>query len=436
MPEEFKTLLKVEGDASGAKKAAEETKSATESLGASRRRVDKDAVDSAAASVKAGDQTAQSTARTTEALANQTEAAGRAHSGIDKLAASMGVSKEAALGMRQALGAVNPELARLVEIGARLEGEVSAGIGKIAIVMGTIAVAAAAVEAAFDKIQEAIGRAEEAAKRYAATQQRIRAEAQEKQSTAAEGAASAGLPPAAAGKVRAITDRLAAKGVDRAAAEAAAPYFVDDTGRQLVSDEEMAKITAAQQFGFIEPMTGAGRKRPAALAKAQRQMRRGETESLAQNAVRNLQADVEARLDALVQGQDEKAIRDFVERETGLSGKDLDARVDKVIRQMREGPRGWARPGEVRPPSPFKWDLPDMWRAIKETLPEEEDPLVHSIRSTGRRGTRPAAAGEAAAGAAQSAAGSVVNYITNHYNHGTINQGRPNSQPVQRGIAP
>lgn len=323
MAEEFKTLLKIEGDASGAKKAAAETKAATEQIGQ-------------VASTTA-QQTTQATSKTTEAIEEKAKKTEKAKTGFQKMAESMGTSERAAIAFKEALARISPELAGLLDVGVKFEQIMSFGFSKIGLLVGGVTVAIGAVAFAFSKVEDAINRANESARRFAEQQERIRSAASQRQQGAVAGAAAAGLPPAAVGKVRELSRRLAERGIAEDTAKAVAPYFVDQAGAQVVPDEEAAAIAAAQQFGFIAPMAGAGRKRPIALQRAQRQMQRAETADLAANALANLTAETRARWEQMLMGKDEAAIREFVGREEGLAGTELDQRVATVIRQLKYG---------------------------------------------------------------------------------------------------
>ncbi|MBN2128273.1 MAG: hypothetical protein JW741_02215 [Sedimentisphaerales bacterium] len=365
MADEFKTLLKIEGDAAGAKRAATEAKSATEQVGQ--------------ASAAANEQAAQSSRKTSAAIEDGTKKTGKATSGFEKMAASMGTSERAAMAFKEALARISPQMAGLLDVGIKFEQIMSFGLSKIGLLVAGVSLSIGAVALAWTKVQDAIRSAEAAAQRFADVQQRIRTEAAQKQSEAVKGAAAAGLPPSATGKVRELTSHLAMRGITPEAARAAAPYFVDESGRQVVADDEALAIAAAQQFGFIDEMKGAGRKRPIALQRARRQMRRGDTAHLAQNALDNVAAELLTRAQDMATGMGAPEIEALVQRETGLEGEALRKRTDDVINKLKAGQR-----------KTYQFDITGRLgtKAGENAMAEIRDPLVETILSQSGQATR------------------------------------------------
>jgi hypothetical protein len=374
--EEFKTLLRFEGDASGAKRAAQETKSALEELGTG--------------AVISDRRTTEATQQTTEAIAKKEQKTGQAKSRFDELARSMGTTERAAMRFREAITRISPELGALLDIGFKFSDIWQFGLSKMGMVIGGVTLGVTAVAIAFQKVQEAVKAAEEATRRFAETEERVRVAAAQRQTAAVKGAAAVGLPPAATGKVRALTGRLSDQGIDPETAAAVAPYLVDEAGTQIVGDEEAMQIAAAQQFGFIEPMAGAGpTKRAAALRRAQRRIASAKVAPLVENAASNLAADLAERNETMARGGAVDDIKAFVAEQTHLTGAELDARTETVRRQLAEG----LRMGAMLPGTHAAITNPDAAsRLIRdkgyEAIPLEiEDPLVTAIkkRSQGRQ---------------------------------------------------
>ncbi|HUX03147.1 MAG TPA: hypothetical protein VMY35_19470, partial [Phycisphaerae bacterium] len=103
--DEHKTLLRIEGDAEGAKRAAKEAREAVSGVGE--------------ATEASGKKTQESTVRTSEELDKQTKKAQDGAKGFDDLAAGMGTSEQQANAAREALSRLSPELGALMELGIK-----------------------------------------------------------------------------------------------------------------------------------------------------------------------------------------------------------------------------------------------------------------------------------------------------------------------------
>jgi cell division septum initiation protein DivIVA len=243
--------------------------------------------------------------------------------------------------------------------------------------------AMASAKKQFDEVQEAM--------------ERLRQSAKQLQTEVAGAMAAAGQPVAATGKARAIAQRLEAGGLAREKAVSAAPYFVNEKGEQIVSDEEAALITAGIQAGQIKPMEGATpEKRQRALEKARRELDRNRQE--VENARQQYQVEHERLYrDAALGGISE--IQQIIEKETGLTGDAARARAETIQRQIKEGFEGGTYtvvPGfEGMPESnilaggfgvgkTISGMVPESWRGYipGAYIPaEQEDVLLRGIRS-------------------------------------------------------
>jgi hypothetical protein len=235
MPDEFKTLLKIEGDASSAQKAVAETRAATEQLGE--------------ASAKSEKQTTEAAAKTSEALAEKAESVKKAKTGFDKLAESMGISTHDARQFRQLLGQISPELAGLLDIAMKGEGAFKtlfSGIGAAAI---TAAVSIQMITAALHAAAAAAARAQDEIKRVQAASDEARRRGQERTEELSDVLAKAGIvSEAATGKARGIEDRMLRQGFSQQAIRAVIPLAVDKAGEQILTDEELASLAAMEEF--------------------------------------------------------------------------------------------------------------------------------------------------------------------------------------------
>ncbi len=410
MADEFKTLLRVDGDASGAKKAAEETKTAAQSVGA---------VEQQAAA-----QTAEATKKTAVAVEEKAAQTEKAKEGFAGLAEKMGTSQRAAMAFREAVSRISPELGALLDVGFKFTDIMNFGLSKLGMVIGGVTAGIGLMILAFQKVDEAVKKAERGLEQFAQAQERVQAGARAFQAQVVESAAAAGQGPAALGGARALAKRLEERGVTAETATAVAPYLVDEQGRDEVAEQQAMRIAAAVQAGIIEAPTGyTPRAREAWRRRATRQVISPSRAVAVENAAATLEAQRAERMQAMAQGQAGDDLAAWIAQETGLAGAELDERVAAVRTRLREGPRMGVAVGGEKVATNVKAFERLGWEGKAVPLDDEiTDVLVRTVR----RRAEQAQAKEAEAGERPI----VINNYS--YNHGTINNGRPNSQPVER----
>jgi len=446
MAEEFKTLLKVEGDASGAKRAAEEAVKAVESL---------DEKSAAASSAMA--ETGQDVA---SGMKEGEAAATIASESADGAALAFQTAGKEAAQMRLLLSRISPEAARLFDVfkhGQDIMGQVFLGSANHII---AAAAAVAMLTAAWNEAAEAAQRARTEMEKVTALQENIRSRERARVEDVSEVMARAGkVGETVTGAATAIEKRMAGQGFAPETIRKVLPFAVDEAGQQVLTDEEIANLAAMETYGkgqleFGKPKEMASRLRraqraaqrdPALVAKwrdAIRQKQERQTEA----ASRMVDADVAKILhegpEDVPQDQLKEAIADIESVVTTgrVSGEELSlfwSGSDRLIwaRRQRDAARRAQALGLIGNQEAITASGITPGQAMGASVREEAQDLAGGARSA--MGNIPAyRIGAAVAGAAASAAGSVVNYITNHYNHGTINNGRPSTQPVQRGVAP
>jgi len=242
---ERKTLLRIDGDAEGAKRAARETREAV-------RGVDE-------ATEASGKKTQETTVRTAEELDKQTKKAQDGAKGFDDLAAGMGTSEQQANAAREALSRLSPELGALMELGIK-------GQDVFAFLFSPLGAGAAAAAAAFTGVTLAIKQMREEAERANAEFERnlelnrqIKGQTREATEEIADVLARAGIVGnEPIGKARSVERRLKAQGFREEAIRPVLPFAVTEEGELALSMEEIERLATREEFapgglGFEDP---------------------------------------------------------------------------------------------------------------------------------------------------------------------------------------
>jgi len=246
--DERKTLLRFEGDAEGAKKAARETREAVKSVG--------DATESA------GKKTADTTKAATQAVKEQGEAAGEAKESFDDMAKGMGTSEREANALKETIGRLNPRLALLLDLVIKGKAAMAAMFSPFGL-MVTAAIASVVVLGS--TIKDTIAATRAARDEWEALQESQRegqSRSDEQGEQVADVLARAGISsPAAVTKATGIKRRLERKGFSQRAAMAVLPLVVTPEGEQAVSDEQLQDLALRAEYGKGNLTVESGRDR-------------------------------------------------------------------------------------------------------------------------------------------------------------------------------
>jgi hypothetical protein len=367
MSDELKTILEIDGDASGAARAVDQAKSKLAELPA------------AAGGANAG--AADAAVQTTAALDGQTAATEKLSDETENLNEGLDVSRRDLMGLASVLVSIDPRLAAIIRDFARLRSLLAILSSPTLLTGAGFVAVAGAIVVAFNAVSNSVEEAKRHLDEVATAMERVRQAGKEVESQVAKSMAAAGQPPAATPVATGIAKRLEAAGIERATAAKAVPFFVTETGEKLGTPEEQELIAAGIQAGILKPMEGTTpQQRNRAFKKARREVDRH------RQAVENARAQTNAaeteRLyqDAARGGLTE--IQKIVEQETGLAGDEAAALAKRISRQAKEGPKRLPRvPGGkhmVSESDVAEW-LAD--RGILERVPvEPEEPLLRIIR--------------------------------------------------------
>jgi len=316
--DEHKTLLRIEGDASGAKKAAGEAKSSLQDLGDQ----------SGATSAKQ----ASASVPATQAIEDQAEAVAADKRSFDDFAKSVGTSESEVNALREVLGQVSPELAILGDVAIKGKGAMAALFTPA--IMGGAAVLAAVwgVTKAISEMRKEAEEARQAYEEIQAAAQRARGATTERTEDVAEQLARAGISSdAAIATAAGIQRRMRREGFKAEQVQAVLPFAVDAGGQQVLTDEEVQRLAAQEEFAPGQLQFGRTGEMQRVLERAQRRA-----------TGRRYGGDVEAQRRAIlarsrreqqrVQQFDEAAVgRRLQQEEPGIS----DEEIDKAIQDMR-----------------------------------------------------------------------------------------------------
>lgn len=387
MPEEFKTLLTIDGDATGGKRAAEEiqrslgqvTARAQQAAAATR-----EAASAASQYVNSGGlfgsnapsnrdpygspgggapivQTGGTPSgpdvfRNSGGLFGAPEAAGN----VKKAAEGMGDLRRNAAAFGEVMSRVDPMLGALITSATKLK-EI------FAFMFSPIGLAVAGAIAAFVAVKKVIDEATASAKAFAEAQERARVASRDRQSTVNDLAAQAGLSVDAADQARGRAETLRNLGFDDDTAALIGVAVTGADGEQTVSDQERLLLAGAAQAGqvTIDP-SKRGRSRGLQVQRALRQIQRSEDGF---NATSLVLTEQERELELALGGQEEEIRKQLAE--LGLSGEALEKRFALVSRQLKEGPR--RTKDEIAPTG-----VGGVGKTIERV--EDLDPLIPTLR--------------------------------------------------------
>jgi len=318
---ERKTLLRIDGDAEGAKRAARETREAV-------RGVDE-------ATEASGKKTQETTVRTAEELDKQTKKAQDGAKGFDDLAAGMGTSEQQANAAREALSRLSPELGALMELGIK-------GQDVFAFLFSPLGAGAAAAAAAFTGVTLAIKQMREEAERANAEFERnlelnrqIKGQTREATEEIADVLARAGIVGnEPIGKARSVERRLKAQGFREEAIRPVLPFAVTEEGELALSMEEIERLATREEFapgglGFEDPRQMRG------MLKAQQRRieRQGELSAKQRAAV----AARVRREDQAIAHQDRDVMEKRLVETEGLPPEQAEQAIGDVLDVVNKG---------------------------------------------------------------------------------------------------
>jgi len=216
--DEHKTLLKVEGDAEGAKRAAQETKKAVTDVSGASSVASQANEETAASSKRAADATKEFAQREAQAAAD-------------------------ANAFSEAVSTVSPELGLMTRLAIKAK-EV------LRFMFSPVGLAATAAAGAIALVIARLNQATAAAEAFREAQERIKRGTIELERSIAEALGQFGKGTGeAVGAARQIARRAEEEGFDPAAARRVAAAVVDRQGVQKVSDEELYRLIAYVQTG-------------------------------------------------------------------------------------------------------------------------------------------------------------------------------------------
>jgi len=323
--DQHKTLLKIEGDAEGAKRAAKETGRAVEEMGQ--------------ASESTARKSQVETQKTTTTLEKQTDKTKEGAQRFDDLAKGMGTSEQAANAFREAISRVDPRLAGMLDMGIKGVEVLNFAFSKLGRIMVGLTVGIGAVVAAIKFASSEINKARQAVEDLDAAEERHRVAARQRHAEAAELAGRAGLGPERTPRARELIRWMEDRGMPRAEAGAVAPYAIDEAGELAISRELAMKWAAAVGGGMIEAPKGfTPRQRERDRRYAIRRLARPEIDEAATQRERQQAAETLRMLEGAAAGKEEETRRYF-EATTFKTGEELEQEIALFQRQIREGRR-------------------------------------------------------------------------------------------------
>ncbi len=231
MGREDDVLLRFKGDASGAEDAARKTQEALK--------------DTDQAAERTAEESIRRTDRTTRAMDDQNQAAKDGSQNFGEFAESMGTSEQQANSFREALGAINPQLAEMMDLGMNAQ-EI------FGFMFSPIGLAAAGAVGAIATVTKALNDAQEAANRFHEAQQKIQEQMQETMETVSGELAKLGKgSDEAANKAAAVVNQLKAKGYDPGAAAQVSAAVVNQAGKLTVDQDTLTALVAVVQTGRV-----------------------------------------------------------------------------------------------------------------------------------------------------------------------------------------
>lgn len=245
-----KVLLKFEGDASGVARAAAEAKAHLADVSSAAEAVRAKSYNPASADPQLQMLLGGSAGKP---LAEPAEEAKKAGSAFDQFAKSLGTSEREARIFRETIGRVTPELGALLDVGIKapdLGRFFSSSLGQMSIAGVAATIGLVSLKKAIVEVYEETVRARREFESFMAEQQKFADKQAARTEDVADTLAKAGIfGEAATNKGAAIERRMMAHGYKQEAIRAVLPLAVTDTGEQAVSDEELEKLVASQEFG-------------------------------------------------------------------------------------------------------------------------------------------------------------------------------------------
>jgi hypothetical protein len=297
MADEEKILLKIDADAARAKQALAETKTGVEQLGQ-------------ATSTAGG---AEAVKQTTDALAGQGEAAGKAATETEKLAQQTDAFNDGAAAMRTTLNAIHNPLSFLMNLATKGREAIAALLSPqglaVAGLLATIMVVERAIQDVVRRVKEAEDRAKGALAALRQEQQKEAGRTEE----IGDVLGRAGISSEAAVRGAALIERqMIGRGFKTEAVRKVLPLAVGPGGEQMVSDEELEQLAAMAEFA---PEQIAEARRPGEVGRARRTTldrirRRADDVQMYQDAV----AGRQSRRQQAVQQNQAWAIRQKLEQ--------------------------------------------------------------------------------------------------------------------------
>jgi len=392
MADEFKTLLKIEGDASGAKAAASEAKDALGELGQASA-----APQGVAEAAAAFDELAAKIGLTAEQAAalrkhlgdagaagvsQAGQQAGQAGTEFNRLAQTFGTSEKDARAFYATITRINPQLGMLMD-GAMKAGESFAFL-KSSLGLWTIGavVAIGAVVKAIQFVRAESKKAQQQLDDLAAANERMRSAARAREGGVAATMAAAGMPAAATPKARSIAERLAEQGIDPTTAAQAAPFLVTPEGEAATDADEAFRMAAAMQAGQIQPSEARTPEQARrARERMQRQLARQRRREAAENAADQIAEQQAKRAEELATGRSVEDIAKYLEDTEGLTGEEAKERATRIQEELQGRRR--ARQAISSLGMPYGGMAPAG--LVPAPIPAEDDPQTAVIRDRARQ---------------------------------------------------
>jgi hypothetical protein len=440
-----KTLLKIEGDASGAVRAARESQAAIEAT----RRASEEANRAAAQSPAAIEATRRASEEANRAAA-QSPAAGPdpertrdAAAATEELAQSQFDANTNATVLSGVMDLLNARMGTITRTITRLRR----GLRYLFTPLGAGIAAAAAGLALLIGYFERVTRA---AEQFAAAQERIKRASLELEDALSREMARLGqVSEAALGKATAVARRKEEEGFEGAAVRAVVPAVVTEAGGLAIPEDELDRLIAAAQLGDVSLGGATPRERERALQRARRTVEKQRDQYT--RAVRMLRSPTRHREERAAAG-DPGELRRILEEE-GLQGDDLEQALEDLRNvaeggdiEHRGGMFGLEGLGEAimeglgvtRRGAQARGRLEGIRRRARGLIPRT-DPLSPEQR----RFMAPIPAGGARS---HMRAGEPTEFVADEFglrpagtappvvinNHGTINMGGPKLSPVRR----
>lgn len=344
MADEIKTILKIDGDASGAKRAADEAIAATQKLNAEARRAVVEQMGETlrvtAPAGTSGPPAEQSAALEQLAERERSAADGAANLqeetlGLDR---ASGKSARTLNTLAETISAIDPRLGMLVRTSARLSQLWSVLFSPLVLGVGAATGVILTLVGAFRQAYEETRRARIEYEKYTAALAKSRTEAAGKEEDIATKLAKAGIvSPEATAKALGLQRRLVASGVSEETAARIMPLAVDSAGRQTTSDEELLDLAAAAEYGELPTEIEKPRDLYRVRGRAGKYLQR----NAAQIAEwRGALSQRVARRDRLIAEGNPDAIRQALERMGEVIPEEQIESAVRDIQLMREGQTG------------------------------------------------------------------------------------------------